>query len=49
MESNWDKPSRTNYHFDAFKNDPYDSMRYIGKFVGDWDKHYTLQSKKVRR
>ena len=38
MESNWDKTApRTNYHFDAFKNDPaYDSMRYIGKFVGDW-------------
>lgn len=40
MESNWDKTApRTNYHFDAFKNDPaYDSMRYIGKFVGDWQK-----------
>lgn len=38
MESNWDKTApRTNYHFDAFKNDPaYDSMRYIGKFEGDW-------------
>jgi len=38
LESNWDKTApRTNYHFDAFKNDPaYDSMRYIGKFVGDW-------------
>ena len=38
MESNWEKTApRTNYHFDAFKNDPaYDGMRYIGKFVGDW-------------
>lgn len=38
MESNWDKTApRTDYHFDAFKNDPaYDSMRYIGKFVGNW-------------
>jgi len=38
MESNWDKVKpRTNYHFDAFKNDPaYDNMRYIGRFVGDW-------------
>lgn len=37
-KSNWDKTKpRTNYHFDAFKNDPaYDSMRYIGRFVGDW-------------
>lgn len=38
MESNWDKVKpRTNYHFDAFKSDPaYDNMRYIGRFVGDW-------------
>lgn len=37
-KSNWERLSkRTEYHFDAFKNDPaYDSMRYIGKFVGDW-------------
>lgn len=38
MESNWDKTKpRTNYHFDAFKNDPaYDGMKYIGRLVGDW-------------
>lgn len=38
MESNWDKTKpRSNYHFDAFKNDPaYDGMKYIGRFVGDW-------------
>lgn len=38
MESNWDKlKPRTNYHFDAFKNDPaYDGMKYVGRFVGDW-------------
>ena len=37
MESNWDKlkPELTN-HFDAFKNDPYDGMKYVGRFVGDW-------------
>ena len=39
MESNWEKTApRTNYHFDPFKHDPaYDSMKYIGKFVGNWD------------
>ena len=39
MESSWDKTAaRSNYHFDSFKNDPaYDSMRYIGKFVGNWE------------
>jgi hypothetical protein len=39
MESNWDKTvPRTNYHFDPFKVDPaYDNMKYIGKFVGDWE------------
>ena len=38
MESNWEKTApRNNYHYDAFKHDPaYDSMRYVGKFVGDW-------------
>jgi len=39
MESNWDniKP-RTNYHYDPFKTDPaYDGMKYVGKFVGDWE------------
>ena len=43
MQSNWIKTApRTNYHFDAFKNDPaYDTMRYIGKFVGDWDQELT--------
>jgi len=37
LESNWDKlKPRTNYHFDAFKNDPaYDGMKYVGRFVGD--------------
>jgi hypothetical protein len=43
MESNWDntKP-RTNYHFDSYKHDPaYDTMRYIGKFVGNWSKELT--------
>jgi hypothetical protein len=40
MESNWEnlKP-RTNYHFDSYRNDPaYDNMKYIGRFVGNWDK-----------
>ena len=39
MESSWDKTApRTNYHFDPFKYDPaYDNMKYIGKFVGDWE------------
>lgn len=38
MESNWEKTApRNNYHYDAFKHDPaYDSMRYVGKFTGDW-------------
>jgi len=40
MESNFDNlKNRTNYHFDAYKNDPaFDTMRYVGKFIGDWDK-----------
>jgi hypothetical protein len=40
MQSNWDnlKP-RTSYHFDPFNNDPaYDSMRYAGRFTGQWHK-----------
>lgn len=43
MQSNWDKTKpRTNYHFDPFKHDPaYDTMRYIGKFVGDWSNELT--------
>lgn len=38
MESNWDKTKpRTNYHFNPFQNDPaYDTMRYVGRFDGDW-------------
>ena len=38
MKSNWDKlKPRTSYHFDSFKNDPaYDSMRYVGRFEGNW-------------
>ena len=37
-QSNWDKVKpRTNYHFDPFTMDPaYDNMRYIERFVGDW-------------
>ena len=43
MESNWDntKP-RTNYHFDPYKHDPaYDTMRYIGRFTGNWEEELT--------
>ena len=51
LESNWDKTApRTNYHFDAFRNDPaYDSMRYIGKFVGDWQQELqqTIENSKA--
>ena len=38
MKSNWEKTApRNNYHYDSFRNDPaYDTMRYIGKFTGDW-------------
>lgn len=38
MKSNWDKlKPRTEYHFDPYKHDPaYDSMRYAGRFSGDW-------------
>ena len=38
MESSWDKlVPRTSYHFNPFKIDPaYDTMRYAGRFIGDW-------------
>ena len=41
MESNWDKTApRTNYHFDAFKNDPaYDSMNTLVSLLAIGTKH----------
>ena len=51
MESNWDKlKPRTDYHFDSFKTDPaYDSMRYVGRFIGDWSQELnaTIESSKA--
>ena len=51
MESNWDKlKPRTEYHFDPFKTDPaYDSMRYVGRFIGDWSQELdaTIESSKA--
>jgi hypothetical protein len=51
MKSNWDsiKP-RSNYHFDPFQFDPaYDSMKYLGRFDGDWSQELeeTIQSSKA--
>ena len=39
MESNWEnRKSQSNYHFDNKIIDPaYDTIRYIGRFVGDWE------------
>jgi hypothetical protein len=40
MKSNLDNlKKRSNYHFDPFKTDPaYDTMKYVGRFEGDWSK-----------
>lgn len=39
MESNWEsRKSLSSYHFDNKLTDPaYDTIRYVGRFVGDWE------------